>query len=65
MSREPDFVFFLFLNESICCGYSMEASRRDASIEYPQQMFSLMNTEDIAIVVSKEMTCTGLGMTPK
>ena len=34
---------FLFLLENICCGYSMEASHGDASIEYPQQMDSSRN----------------------
>ena len=33
-------IFFLFLNENICCGYSLEASRWGASNEYPQHMFS-------------------------
>ena len=33
-------IFFLFLNENICCGYSLEAPRRGASNEYPQHMFS-------------------------
>ena len=31
--------FFLLLHKNICCGYSLEASRRDASNEYPQHMF--------------------------
>ena len=30
---------FLFLNENIYCGYSLEVPRRGASIEYPQHMF--------------------------
>ena len=45
-SREGAFFFstkillsFLFLNESICCGYSLEAPRQGASNEYPQQIF--------------------------
>ena len=29
-------IFFLFLNENICCGYSLEAPQRGASNEYPQ-----------------------------
>ena len=32
-------IFFLFLNENICCGYSLEAPRRGASNEYPQHVF--------------------------
>ena len=27
-------IFFLFLHENICCGYSLEAPRRGASNEY-------------------------------
>ena len=33
-------IFFLLLEENICCGYSLEAPHRGASIEYPQRMFS-------------------------
>ena len=33
-------IFFLFLHENICCGYSLEAPRGGASNEYPQHMFS-------------------------
>ena len=32
-------IFFLFLSENICCGYSLEAPHRGASDEYPQHMF--------------------------
>ena len=32
--------FFLFLDEIICCGYSLEASCLGASNELPQHMFS-------------------------
>ena len=35
------FIFFLFLDENIYCGYSLEAPCRGASNEYPQYMFSL------------------------
>ena len=31
-------IFFLFLHENICCGYSLEAPQRGASNEYPQHM---------------------------
>ena len=41
-------IFFLFLHEKICCGYSLEAPRRGASNEYPQHMFSLRNKKDIS-----------------
>ena len=36
-------ISFLFLDENICCGYSLEAPRRGASNEYPQHMFSSRN----------------------
>ena len=36
-------IFFLFLHENICCGYSLEAPQRGASNEYPQHMFSWRN----------------------
>ena len=32
-------IFFLFLQENICCGYSLEAPRWGASNEYPQHIF--------------------------
>ena len=32
-------IFFLFLHENICCGYSLEAPRLGASNEYPQHVF--------------------------
>ena len=32
-------IFFLFLHENICYGYSLEAPRRGASNVYPQHMF--------------------------
>ena len=47
-------IFFLFLNENICCGYSLEAPRQGASIEYPQHMFSLRNKKDIGIFQTKK-----------
>ena len=56
---------FLFLNENICCGYSLEAPRRGASNsleaprrgasnEYPQHMFSSRNKKDISIFWMKK-----------
>ena len=36
----PRKLFFLFLHENVCCGYSLEVPRRGASNEYPQHMFS-------------------------
>ena len=40
-------ISFLFLNENICCEYSLEAPHRGASNEYPQHMFSLRNKKNI------------------
>ena len=36
-------IFFLFVHENICCGYSLEAPRQGVSNEYPQHMFSCTN----------------------
>ena len=43
-------LFFLFLNQSICCGYSIELSQWDGSFEHPKRMFKLMGNEIIAIL---------------
>ena len=42
-------ISFLFLDENICCGYSLEVPRWGASNEYPQQwtMFSSRNKKNI------------------
>ena len=32
-------MFFLFLHENICCGYSLEVPHRGTSNEYPQHSF--------------------------
>ena len=37
----------IFLDENICCGYSLEAPWRGASNEYPQHMFSSRNKKNI------------------
>ena len=34
-------IFFLFLHENICCGYSLEAPHWGASNEYPQHIYFL------------------------
>ena len=47
-------IVFLFLDEYICCGYSLEAPRRGSSNEYPQHMFSLRNKNDISIFRMKK-----------
>ena len=36
-------IFFLFLHENICCGYSLEPPRGGAANEYPQHMFPWKN----------------------
>ena len=38
-------LFFLFLNQNICCGYSKEPSQRDGSFEHPKHMFKLTGKE--------------------
>ena len=40
-------ISFLFLNKNICCGYLLEAPRRDTSNEYPQHMFLSRNKKNI------------------
>ena len=40
-------IFFLFLHENICCGYSLDAPCRGTSNEYPQHMFSWRNKKNI------------------
>ena len=47
-------IFFLFLHENICCGYSLEAPYRGASNEYPQHMFLWRNKKDISIFRMKK-----------
>ena len=43
-------ISFLFLDENICCGYSLEAPRRGASNEYTQHMFSSINKKNIMLL---------------
>ena len=50
-SRKEGYInilFFLFLNENVCCGYSLEAPRRDACNVYPKHKFSCRNKKNIA-----------------
>ena len=47
-------IFFLFLDEYICCGYSLEVPRQGTSNEYPQHMFLLRNKKDISIFWMKK-----------
>ena len=46
-------LFFLFLNQNICCGYSKEPSQWVGSFEHPKHMFKLMNKKIIAILCSR------------
>ena len=39
-------LFFLFLNQNICCEYSKEPSRWDSSFEHPKHMFKLMDKKN-------------------
>ena len=48
-------IFFLFLHENLCSGYSLEAPQRGASNEYPQRMFSWRNKKDISIFQMKKV----------
>ena len=40
-------ISFLFPDENICCGYSLEAPRRGASNGFPQHMFLSRNKKKI------------------
>ena len=44
-------IFFLFVKENICCGYSLEAPHWVASNEYPQYMFSSRNKKNIYLII--------------
>ena len=37
--KQEVFIFFLFLHENICWGYSLDLSHRGTSNKYPQYMF--------------------------
>ena len=45
-------ISFLFLEEYICCGYSLEAPHGGASNEYPQNMFSSRNKKTVNFQIS-------------
>ena len=42
-------LFFLFVNQNICCGYSKYPSQWDGSFENPKHLFKLMGKEINAI----------------
>ena len=43
-------IFFLFLNENICCGYSLEVPQRGKSNEYLQHMFLSRNKKTVYLI---------------
>ena len=43
-------LFFSFLNQNICCGYSKEPSQWDGSFEHPKHIFKLMDKKISAIL---------------
>ena len=40
-------IFSLFLQENVCCGYSLEAPQLGTSVEYPQHKFPWRNEKNI------------------
>ena len=46
-------LFFLFLNQNICCGCSKEPSHWDGSFEQPKQMLKLIDKKILAILRRK------------
>ena len=58
-------LFFLFLNQNICCGYSKEPSRWDGSFEHPKHMFQLMDKKIIAIYANYFSLTGPLALCPK
>ena len=48
-------IFFLFLQENICSGYSFEAPQRGASYKYPQHMFLWTNKKNISTLGLKKV----------
>ena len=43
-------LFFLFLNQNICCGYSKEPSQWDGSFEHPKHMLEIIGKKIFAIL---------------
>ena len=44
------YLFFLFLDQNICCGYSKEPSQWDCSFEHPKHMLKLMGKKIFTIL---------------
>ena len=43
-------IFFLFLNQNICCGYSKEQSQWDCSFKHPKHMLKIMAKKKVTIL---------------
>ena len=43
-------MFFLFLNQNICCGYSKEPSQWDGSFKHPKHMLKIMGKKIFTIL---------------
>ena len=48
-----NYLFFLFLNQNICCGYLKEPSQSDGSFEHPTHMFKLMDKKMVTYFMLK------------
>ena len=48
-------LFFLFPNQSLCCGYSKEPSQQDGSFEHPKHMFKLVSKKIFTILETKSL----------
>ena len=48
-------IFFLFLHENTCCGYSFEVPHQGTSNEYPQHMFLWRNKKKYLSVTPSYM----------
>ena len=53
LTQVQDCSFFLSLNQKLCCGYTIEPSKRDGSFETPKQMFKLMDKKILTILKLK------------
>ena len=50
-------LFFIFLNQNICCGYSKEPSGWDSSYEHPIHMFKLIEKKIYVIAILSNFFC--------
>ena len=51
-------LFFLFLSQNICCGYSKESSQLEGSFEHPKHMFKFMGKE-INVILGASTSSSG------